>query len=283
MLYLKIKSIGIAIYILLIEIWTIATRALYKKKQVLSSEDLAAAKKLRDDGYVVIPGYYDSSKVESLSEVIDKYMKDGQGDFDHINRVSYYRCPRALARWDGGVFRLFGAEAIHHLINSYRNDKRLKSIVEEAFSVPMSCDITMVQENLPIGAETRGFHIDMYAPLECKAFLFLTDVKKNEDGPYSLVRSSHRKFWWRLGNFISRSLRGTEPVTSVDNLSAVFEKDVVKLLLDKGTVVISCQQAIHRGWKHTTGRRIAIVNYYYAHLYGQNFNKNIEKRLGYNY
>ena len=281
----SIRTMAVAANIVLIESYMLLRQAVYRLngRRLAVGDDKNLARLLREDGYVVLDNYFDEGQVANVCAAIDDYMLDRQGDYDHINRVSYYRRPQENQRWDGGIYRLYGAHEIHELIRSFRCDQRLKGIVEEAFSTEVSCAVTMVQENLPEGIETRGFHIDMYAPLECKAFLFLTDVDRDEQGPYAIVRGSHRRFWWRLFNYLSRGLRGAEPVTTVEHVGEDDLRNLVKFMVKKGSVVLSCQQAVHRGWAHDAGRRIALVNYYTAKMSGATPEFDDDNRLGYRY
>jgi hypothetical protein len=279
-----IRTFAVAANIVLIESYMLLRKCLFRlAKREVDEDDRVAARRLRDDGYVVLENFITESEVADICEAVDECMAGAQGDYDHINKISYYRRPLEDQRWDGGVFRLFGAHEIHELIRSFRRDKRLKGIIEEAFSTKVSCGVTMVQENLPEGIETRGFHIDMYAPLECKAFLFLTDVNRDEHGPYAIVKGSHRRFWWRLANYLSRGLRDADPVTTVDNVGENDLQNLVKFMVKKGSVVLSCQQAVHRGWIHNEGRRIALVNYYTAKMSEGTPEFDDDNRLGYRY
>jgi ectoine hydroxylase-related dioxygenase (phytanoyl-CoA dioxygenase family) len=281
----SVRTIAVAANIVLIETYMLLRKAAYRVKgrRMTAGDDRDLARSLREDGYVVLENYFDKDQVAEICGAIDNCMLDRQGDYDHINRVSYYRRPQENQRWDGGVYRFYGAHEIHELIRFFRRDQRLKGIVEEAFSTEVSCAVTMVQENLPEGIETRGFHIDMYAPLECKAFLFLTDVDRDEQGPFTIIKGSHRRFWWRLFNYLSRGLRDAEPVTTVEHVGEDDLQNLVKVMVKRGSVVLSCQQAVHRGWAHDTDRRIALVNYYTAKMLGTTPEFDDDNRLGYRY
>lgn len=278
------RVLAVAAYIVLIESYMLLKKGPFRLKRRFSNrDDREAARRLRKDGYVILEDYFNEQQVAEISRGVDDYMQVGQGDYDHVNRVSYYRQPSEDSKWDGGVFRLYGAHEIQEHIGAFRRDMRLKGIVEQAFSTEVSCAVTVVQENIPQGVETRGFHIDMYAPLECKAFLFLTDVERDEHGPYAIIKGSHRRFWWRLYNYLSRGLRDAEPVTTVEGVGDEDSKNLVKFMVEKGSVVLTCQQAVHRGWPHSKGRRVALVNYYPARTSGKMPEFDDGNRLGYRY
>ena len=71
--------------------------------------------------------------------------------------------------------------------------------------------------------DSRKFHYDERI-LKFKSFVFLTDVKELEDGPYCHVKKSHRRrcMWWRselfnkknqLSPFESNHLQGAEAIS----------------------------------------------------------------------
>ena len=54
-----------------------------------------------------------------------------------------------------------------------------------------------------------NFYSDRRA-LEFKSFVFLTDIKELEDGPYCYVKGSHRcrRIWWRSALFNKKNQPG---------------------------------------------------------------------------
>lgn len=272
-------------YILALAFYSAARGLFYrvKRRAGLPVHFDEAVRRLRQDGFAILEEYYSPAQVEHIAQVVEAQMREEMGDYDHINRISYYRGPLSDQPWDGGVYRLFGVHTLDPALLQFRRDPVLKGIIEAAFHTSVSCQITMVQENLPQGAETRGFHLDMYAPLEFKAFLFLTDVTEDSHGPYTILRGSHRWHVKRLLNYLVRGLRGKDPVSTVDNLSAEELAAQVKFKVRKGSVVLSIQQAIHRGWPHTERKRLAVVNYYYEKIRPGVPDFEEHNRLGYRY
>ena len=249
---------------------------------LLSDEHRRLARHLREKGYVLLENFYDDVEVEGLRQSLGKYMAEDIGDYDHINRVSYFRRPPDGSPWDGGVYRLWRADAIHPLIERFRRDSKIKGILEAAFRNRMICFTSIVQKNLPSGSTTRGFHIDIYAPREFKAFLFLSDVADESAGPYGLLCGSHR---WRIKrylNYLWRGLTNRNPVTDV-SVSSKEMRRLEMFKVRKGSVVISCQQAIHRGLPLLSGDRWAVVNYYIEAMRPGVVDFPDDNRLGYRY
>jgi len=272
-------------YILVLALYSAVRGVCYRmtRRTRLPADLDQAVRRLREDGFAILEDYCPPAQVERIARVVEAHMREEMGDYDHTNKVSYYRCPLSEQVWDGGVYRLFGVHALDPAILQFRRDPVLKGIIEQAFHTVVTCQVTMAQENLPQGAETRGFHLDMYAPLEFKAFLFLTDVTEDRHGPYTILKGSHRWHRRRLLNYLVRGLGGRDPVSTVDNLSAEELAAQVKFKVSKGSVVLSIQQAIHRGWPHTEGKRLAVVNYYYEKIRPGSPDFEEHNRLGYRY
>lgn len=238
---------------------------------------------LREKGYLLLEDYYSLEQVDQIMEMAQVHMQEGYGDFDHINGHSYYRCPEESQDSDGGVFRLFSADLLQEEAHAFREDPSIIALLERAFSTRISCNASVLQKNLPVGSETRGFHVDMYAPKQFKAFLFLTDVLAEEQGPYAIIEGSHRWRWRHCVNFLRRGIAGDRDVTSFAELGPADLQNLRLFKVRKGTVVIATQQAIHRGWPLVDGLRFALVNYYIERLPEHTPGYRINNRLGYRY
>jgi hypothetical protein len=104
---------------------------------------------------------------------------------------------------------------------------------------------------------TRGFHIDSLG-MRIKAFLYMSDVLDFSDGPYVYVRGSHLDEDYRnLNALLSEHFRNKTdaPIVPIQN--------VVPVLAEAGTLVISDQSGVHRGYPQDSGgsRTIAVFNY----------------------
>ncbi|WP_414830135.1 hypothetical protein [Alteromonas sp. H39] len=116
---------------------------------------------------------------------------------------------------------------------------------------------TQVYENQSI-TDTRGFHIDNIFGTH-KAFLYLTDVLSEGDGPYCYAPGTHKlPYLHRL------ELRYTERmgIRSRDMLSGDY-LHAIKMIAPKGTLIISNQTGIHRGIPQRKGafRRVLVGNF----------------------
>ncbi len=104
--------------------------------------------------------------------------------------------------------------------------------------------------------QTRGFHADSYS-YRVKAFIYLTDVLRQEDGPYTFVPKSTASIIFKFINRIFSLFlyKGTE--------SLFFRKKSVLPIYGKaGTLIISDQSESHRGFPQKKGgaRAILVIN-----------------------
>jgi hypothetical protein len=107
--------------------------------------------------------------------------------------------------------------------------------------------------------ETRGFHVDNWHGNQLKAFVYLTDVVDDSDGPHLYVRGSHRNKMManlnRAMNLISSRKHTDCPIIARNKLTKVIGK--------KGTMFASFQNGMHRGGPQEIGHeRIVLVQNY---------------------
>lgn len=280
-----IKTLLSIAYINALDLYSLVRGELYRLSGRLQIADAAVAQvqQLREQGFVMLEDYYSDEQVERILVMARAHMQDGYGDFDHVNGESYYRCPAADQAADGGVFRLFAAESLQEEVRAFGADQRITDLLESAFRTRIVFNASVLQKNRPIGSQTRGFHVDMYAPKQFKAFLFLTDVLDETQGPYALIEGSHRWRWRHCWNFLCRGLARDGDVTSFNRLSPAELARTRLFKVRKGTVVVATQQAIHRGWPLTKGERFVLVNYYVEKLPERMPGYRVNRRLGYRY
>lgn len=104
---------------------------------------------------------------------------------------------------------------------------------------------------------TRGFHVDSYAE-NLKAFIYLSDVEYLDDGPYTYVMGTHRDDAFRRAN-----QRLCEGLPNSTESPLVDQSRIVPLLAPRGSLVISDQAGVHRGWpQHAASQRVVAVMKY---------------------
>ena len=104
---------------------------------------------------------------------------------------------------------------------------------------------------------TRGYHIDNTQPIIYKALIYLTNVPDKSYGPYSCVKRSHRFSFYVYLNIIRNLFikKNGSTDTPLHN-----KKLIIHCLGKKGTLILSNQNAIHRGLPQEIGKkRIALI------------------------
>ena len=104
---------------------------------------------------------------------------------------------------------------------------------------------------------TRIFHIDNCQPVVYKAFIYLTNVNSIEYGPYSFIKGTHRfslpVYYNLIRNLFLKNYRSTD-------MLIYKKKQEIIGMGNKGTVIISNQNGIHRGYPQAKGKeRVALV------------------------
>jgi len=107
---------------------------------------------------------------------------------------------------------------------------------------------------------TRGFHVDSYGGRQVKAFIYLTDVLDETQGPYTYVVGSHLDSAFRQAS-ISMTHMG-QPFESTDT-PIVNQRSILPFLAPAGTLIVSDQSGAHRGLPQQVGasRVIAVLNF----------------------
>lgn len=134
--------------------------------------------------------------------------------------------------------------------------------VEEAASLASGRSFTPRNLNLYFSKSvrrTRRFHVDSWGGHQLKAFVYLTDVLEEQDGPHAYIVGSHKH---RMRGWTNRMLNVALRRPRTD--CAFYAKDNVRQILGpRGTLLLSFQNGVHRGLPQNGGReRIVLVQNY---------------------
>lgn len=104
--------------------------------------------------------------------------------------------------------------------------------------------------------ETRGFHADSYTP-QVKAFLYLTDVADDADGPHYYVLGSHDD---EVARALNRRVNRLVGITYETEMRLFDRSRIARLTAPRGTLILSFQSGIHRGGPQLDGHeRLVLV------------------------
>lgn len=145
---------------------------------------------------------------------------------------------------DESVARLMATRAIQKMY-----EERLDESVELlGFSIQIDGVDTLTK---------RDFHVDVLYPPLFKAFVYLTDVDEDGDGPYTIIPGSHRHFGRKVVNDLVNA------VTSAgqrDMHRFAASRSCRRVLGPAGTLILSTQDAMHKGWSaHTRRPRYVLI------------------------
>ncbi len=247
--------------------------------------DEGAVRSLDRDGIVVVPGWLDERSADACAEgiraLLDEVAEHLAAGRDHIGPeivvhssgrlyrgYADYRDAeqvvvnvRGRADVDAGMIDVFHVDQalqgrgidLHHVLRS----SELQSCLERASGAAWTVETVNAYVNRGVQS-TRGFHVDAFGT-RFKSFVYLTDVRDLEDGPFSYVVGSHRDPAVRsTADFFSRGVsHSPTDVPVVDAASAV------PVLGVRGTVVLADQSGVHRGAPQgRSSERIVLVTNY---------------------
>ena len=234
---------------------------------------------LREYGIVVFPASINLDTCESARVAIESL-------YDH-----YAQAQQPVVEDDDVLFQIGSAKlkGFYKLANYGKTVVTVRQGQDQGMVDIFNCDIALRTDLLPfrtlfehdyllhvIGSNqlrpcnlnvyinseitsTRGFHVDSYAE-HLKAFVYLTDVTTLDDGPYTYVKKSHVDSPFQRAN---KSL--CSDLTPATESPIVDPLAITPILAPRGSLVISDQAGVHRGWPQTIGhKRMAAVMKYAA-------------------
>jgi len=208
-------------------------------------------------GYEVLPCFMPKEECTRIIEDFDHYFQsklpEGHTDSYIVSRRSTLKYP-----YDKNVFQLMN---YHHLNWALKDqyEEKILSLFKEQLGLDLSIASYTVQLDLADTVSKRPFHTDGFQ-VNYKLFIYLSDVPEKEDGPYTVIPGSHKRYLlkWRnlLGNFLSGN-------SSPDDMTYGFtDNKSVSITGDAGTAILSCQALAHKGWQeHSGNRRYMLVVY----------------------
>jgi hypothetical protein len=239
--------------------------------------DLAEhAQALFRDGYVVIPNFVTAEICESAAAALSARLdRDGvlaktkqlqatmtteQPADEYLDgaRVVYRASASKGAAYDTGMLIVHDPEKMTPQFELLKNNPDVHAIVTAARGEAPEHKGQIIYFNDSV-TNPRCLHWDSLT-LQFKAFLYLTDVNEEADGPYSFVKGTHLPIASRGENARNNAKCGNHPKDAF-----IYEKaDLLPLLGKKGTLIISNQRGYHGGTPQKPGhRRIMLVQNYY--------------------
>lgn len=227
-------------------------RQLTTKQTDSSSADAEVLKRLKTQGYHVVPGFLDAASCAMLRDQLDALMMKHQDKVQHEQ-----------SEGTSGDYRLFGAEAESPLLDEkLASHPWLRGIGCAYLSERIVTHFTMANkvEHIP-GQRTNsgaGWHRDSSAK-QYKAILYLTDVGP-DNGPFTIVPDS------RTARLSPRTAARNNNRFDDETVSSYVRRaggEVVELVGNAGTCILVDTSNVHRGKDIQAGVRYAVTNYYF--------------------
>lgn len=221
--------------------------------------DVAApARTLQEEGIVVLEDHVPTDRVDALRKELDAFLEpfDGTTELDNGTVVGFRGTDQP---WDQGMIDVGHVDRSVPGAAAFRDDATVAAVVEAAAGRPFEPASINAYVNRSV-TNTRGYHLDAYDS-KYKAFLYLTDVETDADGPYAYVRGSHRFTWAKYRNLWRNAADSDRPLT---DMPVHDPGDEVHVLGTRGTVVVSDQNGFHRGIPQEEGHERMLLATHYA-------------------
>ncbi|CAM8386077.1 Phytanoyl-CoA dioxygenase [Candidatus Methylopumilus planktonicus] len=221
------------------------------KAEVKSTQNKIILNGIKKNGFFVISNYWSEEKCTAVIKEIDMLLKT-QKKYIHPASKS--------------DLRLFGAENLSSHISTFCNDKFIVDLASSFSRKPVKTAFTMAAK-LPFSFENlgsgEGWHRDNHFE-QFKAIIYLSDVDE-DNGPFQIVRNSHRLFAKVFALYLSKS-KYMNYRYSENDIKAITSSDnnILTLLGKAGTLILVDTSAIHRGKPIKRGVRYALTNYMFS-------------------
>ncbi len=206
------------------------------------------AEHLEKKGYVTIPDFLDKKICCQLADKIMKIIKEPEKhDIDIRN---YYSKNDA---YDTGFMDINNVHLIDPIFKEAVNIEKIEEILKE---INKNIYLRHVNAYYTNSLENpRGFHVDSPHIKAYKGFVYLTDVSDDNE-PYSFIEKTHRFCFLRYINLIYNLFNGY----LLTDMRIHDSKKIIKFIAPKGTLIISSQDGMHRGFPQKKGySRIMLV------------------------
>lgn len=230
-------------------------KLLRKQSYIYNDKVQEIVKKIKENGFAVVPDFYTQEECLALKKEVDKLVEKRREE------------KKLWIDPFGADKRCFAAEDDSELIAKYNKNKFCNSVADNVFEGKIECSNTLAahieykEGNIGSG---QGWHRDGNH-FQFKAIVYLSDVEV-KDGPFQIMQGSHKpKNILRDINLVNHD--GVNLRFSDNQVQKLVEKypDNYKVLTAKaGTLVFADTSALHTGMKLSkNGNRYTLFNYYY--------------------
>ncbi len=215
---------------------------------------------LDQDGFVVIPNYYDPDYCQELRQKLEAIVTTEETNID-LPDGAYLRHNRVRqASTDTGVSRIYHVNRLLPELNSYKSDPAIHWLISSYAGRTMYSKNLWYQYNLP-AKNTRGFHADMFAlRSQVKSIVYLQDTNM-EDGPFCYIKGSHRDLDLLRAKFYSTNPPGQDTGYTSEDVAHLLH-NVMPVEAPAGSLLLADVGAPHRGLPQRSHSRSILMQYF---------------------
>jgi hypothetical protein len=226
------------------------------------------------NGYEVIPNFMPREECQRLVDLAKATIKD------HSYRVkddcyTTVRSEKGVGT-DLCVKQIMNVNIIDSKVNDLGQGGAIQRLFEERLGEPISWIGFSIQIDGVDTKTKRGYHLDGGWPPLYKAFVYLTDVDSEGDGPYTVIPASNRHVIRKATCQFINGYSGGEH----SDMPLYSDKKCVKMFGKAGTLVLSTQDLVHKGWHdhHARDRYVLIGEFTLTRLFdGKPITKGIHR------
>ncbi|MBX2861800.1 MAG: phytanoyl-CoA dioxygenase family protein [Vampirovibrio sp.] len=223
--------------------------------QDLSTQEKETLSSLNQDGFVVIPSYWDRQKALNMGKKLQAYLSPEE-DRDLPNGA-YLRVGNAKHQYGQGIRRIYCVDGLLNELADFRYDPFPLKMAQAFYGRPFYSGLLLYQHNMA-GNIDGGYHVDGYKK-EFKSFLYLDDVD-DTNGPFTYIRGSHKRHGTRMKRQLQGLKDGSSTGLSRDDLKHLLHNEV-QLTGKAGTLILADVRGFHYGSPQKTNARSVLVNY----------------------
>lgn len=219
---------------------------------------------LKLKGCVKIPDFFTQEEIIKFRQnvVPDLDALDEKHIKEESNEIIYYENHNKMIKKKYGYSRIFNLHLNYPELGSFLNNQKIKDLASAYYGRECFPFHNNAQKSLSIEDIGLDWHIDDFLP-RFKALVYLYDVEI-DDGPFSILKYSHKVFWKKLFKIHKMHTKSysDDSIFSKEEISELnFEKIICAGKAGDLFLVDVC--GIHRGLpikkNHT---RYVLFNYY---------------------
>ena len=222
--------------------------------------DETIVREYQDNGYVVLPGFFDGDSIAELRRVVDDFVEvaakldQSDANFDVITETG---SPSAVVR------RIKNPDAMHASFRAFARDPKIVELLQALLGADVRLEVGKINFKPAGGHAAIAWHQDYpFSPLtnddSAAVGIFIDDVTP-ENGPLMVVPGSHRQAildHHSDGCFVGRIDTANHPIDPAETATVVGPAGSIS--------VHHCRTLHSSGPNHSDAERRIYFNQYHA-------------------